>query len=223
MFSEALREIKWPYFKTYCCCPECPIKANDFGYTVGYCIWWSCVGVVASDQLLVGERRNNHSTFAEATYLQADALLRYVDQLCFIVFSIYAIGDCIKGPMLAHKAEDEGIICVEGLAGGPVHIDYNCVPSVIYTHPEVGWVGKTEENLKEENVPYKVGKFPFSANSRAKTNGMLRCLVEQLFLVREGKKWRKVTLWNCESVPEYRCVSSFGTEREFCSAEVSCV
>lgn len=65
-------------------------------------------------------------------------------------FSIYAIGDCIQGPMLAHKAEDEGIICVEGMCGGAVHIDYNCVPSVIYTHPEVAWVGKTEEMLKEE-------------------------------------------------------------------------
>ncbi|KAL2102593.1 hypothetical protein ACEWY4_001761 [Coilia grayii] len=83
--------------------------------------------------------------------------------------SIYAIGDVIAGPMLAHKAEDEGIICVEGMAGSTPHIDYNCVPSVIYTHPEVAWVGKTEEQLKEEGVPYNVGKFPFAANSRAKT------------------------------------------------------
>lgn len=87
-----------------------------------------------------------------------------------VVPSIYAIGDCIHGPMLAHKAEDEGIITVEGIAGGAVHIDYNCVPSVIYTHPEVGWVGKTEEDLKKEGINYKVGKFPFMANSRAKTN-----------------------------------------------------
>nr|XP_031535456.1 dihydrolipoyl dehydrogenase, mitochondrial [Vicugna pacos] len=84
--------------------------------------------------------------------------------------NIYAIGDVVAGPMLAHKAEDEGIICVEGMAGGAVHIDYNCVPSVIYTHPEVAWVGKSEEQLKEEGVEYKVGKFPFAANSRAKTN-----------------------------------------------------
>uniref|UniRef100_A0A5S6R3C1 Dihydrolipoyl dehydrogenase n=1 Tax=Trichuris muris TaxID=70415 RepID=A0A5S6R3C1_TRIMR len=82
--------------------------------------------------------------------------------------SIYAIGDCIRGPMLAHKAEDEGILCVEGMNGGPVHIDYNCIPSVIYTHPEVAWVGKSEEQLKQEGVKYKVGKFPFLANSRAK-------------------------------------------------------
>lgn len=70
--------------------------------------------------------------------------------LCFPECSIYAIGDVVAGPMLAHKAEDEGIICVEGMAGGAVHIDYNCVPSVIYTHPEVAWVGKNEEQLKEE-------------------------------------------------------------------------
>ena len=70
--------------------------------------------------------------------------------IVFVLGSIFAIGDCIHGPMLAHKAEDEGIVCVEGIAGGPVHIDYNCVPSVIYTHPEVAWVGKTEEDLKAE-------------------------------------------------------------------------
>lgn len=90
--------------------------------------------------------------------------------ICLRFFSIYAIGDVIHGPMLAHKAEDEGIICVEGLKGGHGHIDYNCVPSVVYTHPEVAWVGKTEEQLKAEGVEYKVGKFPFMANSRAKTN-----------------------------------------------------
>uniref|UniRef100_A0A673XFJ9 Dihydrolipoyl dehydrogenase, mitochondrial n=1 Tax=Salmo trutta TaxID=8032 RepID=A0A673XFJ9_SALTR len=94
--------------------------------------------------------------------------------------SIYAIGDVIAGPMLAHKAEDEGIICVEGMAGGGVHIDYNCVPSVVYTHPEVAWVGKTEEQLKEEGIPYKVGKFPFAANSRAKTNADTDGLVKIL-------------------------------------------
>lgn len=87
-----------------------------------------------------------------------------------IVPNIHAIGDVIHGPMLAHKAEDEGIICVEGILGGPVHLDYNCVPSVVYTHPEVAWVGKSEEDLKKEGVEYKVGKFPYMANSRAKTN-----------------------------------------------------
>jgi len=97
-----------------------------------------------------------------------------------VIPNIFAIGDCIHGPMLAHKAEDEGIVCVEGIAGGPVHIDYNCVPSVIYTHPEVAWVGKTEEDLKNEGIEYKVGKFPFAANSRAKTNDETDGLVKVL-------------------------------------------
>jgi len=94
--------------------------------------------------------------------------------------NIYAIGDCIQGPMLAHKAEDEAIIACEGMVGGPVHIDYNCVPSVIYTHPEVAWVGKNEEDLKAEGVAYNVGKFPFAANSRAKCNNETDGLVKVL-------------------------------------------
>merc|ERR1712112_54457 len=94
--------------------------------------------------------------------------------------NIYAIGDCIAGPMLAHKAEDEAIIACEGMVGGPVHIDYNCVPSVIYTHPEVAWVGKNEEDLKAEGVAYNVGKFPFAANSRAKCNNETDGLVKVL-------------------------------------------
>jgi len=84
--------------------------------------------------------------------------------------SIYAIGDCVRGPMLAHKAEDEGAACVEQIFNGVSHVNYNAIPSVIYTHPEVAWVGKTEEQLKKEGVEYKAGKFPFMANSRARTN-----------------------------------------------------
>jgi len=84
--------------------------------------------------------------------------------------SILAIGDCIKGPMLAHKAEEDGIAAVELIASGFGHVDYNTVPSVVYTHPEVAWVGATEEDLKKKGVAYKVGKFPFIANSRARTN-----------------------------------------------------
>ncbi len=84
---------------------------------------------------------------------------------------IYAIGDCIPGPMLAHKAEDEGVICAEMLAGQSGHIDYDMVPGVVYTWPEVAGVGRTEEQLKEDGVPYRVGKFPFTANSRARSTG----------------------------------------------------
>ncbi len=83
---------------------------------------------------------------------------------------IWAIGDVIAGPMLAHKAEDDGTACIELIAGKAGHVDYNLVPGVVYTYPEVASVGKTEEQLKEAGVAYKVGKFPFMANSRAKTN-----------------------------------------------------
>ena len=83
---------------------------------------------------------------------------------------IYAIGDVIAGPMLAHKAEDEGIVAVEMIAGLKPHIDYDAIPAVIYTWPEVASVGKTEEELKAAGIAYKTGKFPFTANSRARTN-----------------------------------------------------
>ena len=84
------------------------------------------------------------------------------------VENIYAVGDVIKGPMLAHKAEEEGIAVAEIIAGQSGHVNYNVIPGVIYTSPEVAYVGKNEEQLKVENMPYKVGKFPFMANSRAK-------------------------------------------------------
>ncbi|HZS84223.1 MAG TPA: dihydrolipoyl dehydrogenase [Stellaceae bacterium] len=83
---------------------------------------------------------------------------------------IYAIGDVIAGPMLAHKAEDEGTVLVETLAGMRPHLDYDAIPAVIYTWPEVASVGKTEEELKSAGIAYKTGKFPFTANSRARTN-----------------------------------------------------
>jgi len=86
------------------------------------------------------------------------------------VENIYAIGDVIRGPMLAHKAEDEGVVVAEIIAGQSGHVNYNTIPSVIYTSPEVAAVGKTEDELKKENIKYKVGKFPFMANSRAKVN-----------------------------------------------------
>ncbi len=96
--------------------------------------------------------------------------------------SIYAIGDVVAGPMLAHKAEEEGIACVENLMGKAGHVNYDTIPGVIYTHPEVASVGKTEEELKAAGVKYKLGKFPFLANSRAKANddadGQVKILVD---------------------------------------------
>ncbi|HTP77867.1 MAG TPA: dihydrolipoyl dehydrogenase [Rhizomicrobium sp.] len=82
---------------------------------------------------------------------------------------IWAIGDCREGPMLAHKAEDEAVACAERIAGKAGHVNYDAIPAVVYTAPEVASVGKTEEELKSAGIAYKVGKFPFTANARAKT------------------------------------------------------
>jgi len=95
---------------------------------------------------------------------------------------VYAIGDVIAGPMLAHKAEEEGVALAEILAGQSGHVNYETVPGIVYTWPEVAAVGKTEEQLKEAGVAYKVGKFPFSANSRARvaaqSEGMVKILAD---------------------------------------------
>merc|ERR1712070_557216 len=95
---------------------------------------------------------------------------------------VYAIGDVIAGPMLAHKAEEEGVALMEMLAGKEGHVNYDCIPGVVYTHPEVASVGKTEQALKEEGVKYNVGKFPFIANSRARcanaSDGLVKILAD---------------------------------------------
>ena len=99
------------------------------------------------------------------------------------VKNIYAIGDVIVGPMLAHKAEDEGIAVAENIAGQSGHVNYNTIPGVIYTTPEVASIGQTEEQLKEKNIKYKIGKFSFMANSRAKaiddSEGFVKILADE--------------------------------------------
>jgi len=98
------------------------------------------------------------------------------------VEGIYAIGDCIRGPMLAHKAEDEGVAAAEIISGESGHVNYDVIPGIVYTWPEVASVGKTEEQLKEEGVDYRIGKFPFSANGRARaaneTDGFVKLLAD---------------------------------------------
>ena len=99
------------------------------------------------------------------------------------VVNVYAIGDVIEGPMLAHKAEDEGIAVAEIIAGQSGHVNYDIIPGVIYTAPEVASVGKTEEELTEANIEYKIGKFTFMANSRAKAiddaEGFVKILADE--------------------------------------------
>ena len=102
------------------------------------------------------------------------------DRLKTNVEGIYAIGDCTYGPMLAHKAEEEGIAIAQSIAGQWGHVNYAIIPGVVYTDPEVAGVGKNEEELKDAGISYKVGKFPMSANSRARTNHQTEGMVKVL-------------------------------------------
>ena len=99
------------------------------------------------------------------------------------VDNIYAIGDVVPGPMLAHKAEEEGVACVEIIKGQKTHVNYDSIPAIVYTNPEIASVGKTEEQLKESKTEYKIGKFPFMANGRALTTssseGFVKILVDK--------------------------------------------
>jgi len=91
------------------------------------------------------------------------------EHYCTTAEGVYAIGDCVPGPMLAHKAEDEGVACVEMIAGQHAHVNYDAIPGIVYTWPEVAAVGATEQKLKDAGVEYRAGTFPFTANSRART------------------------------------------------------
>jgi len=133
----------------------------------------------------IGRRPYTGGLGLEELGIETDRLGRVVvgDHFNTKVPSIFAIGDVIEGPMLAHKAEEEGIACVENLAGFSGHVNYDAIPGVIYTFPEVGTVGKTEDELKEEGVEYSTGVFPFSANSRARavdqSEGLVKILTEK--------------------------------------------
>ncbi len=106
-----------------------------------------------------------------------------VDEACRTNLpGVWAVGDVVRGPMLAHKAEEEGVAVAERIAGQHGHVDFGLIPYVIYTNPEIAWVGKTEQQLKEQGVPYKAGTFPFLANGRARalgdTTGMVKFLAD---------------------------------------------
>jgi len=117
----------------------------------------------------VGRKPNTSDVFAEDSGINLDEKgFISVDHNCQTsVKNIWAIGDVVRGPMLAHKGSEEGIMVAERIAGKHAEMNYDLVPSVIYTHPEIAWVGKNEEELKNDNIEYKVGKFPFAASGRA--------------------------------------------------------
>ena len=131
--------------------------------------------VLEADRVLVavGRRPYTEGLSLENAGLSTDERGRIpVDEhLRTRVPHIYAIGDVVRGPMLAHKASEEGIAAVEHMARGFGHVDYQAIPSVVYTHPEIAAVGYTEEELKAQGIPYKVGKFPYSASGRARAMG----------------------------------------------------
>lgn len=138
------------------------------------------------DKLIVsiGRVPNTIGLNAEAVGLQLDergAIV--VDADCKTNLpGVWAVGDVVRGPMLAHKAEEEGVAVAERIAGQHGHVNFNTVPWVIYTHPEIAWVGRTEQQLKDEGVAYKAGTFPFLANGRARalgdTTGMVKFLAD---------------------------------------------
>ncbi|KGQ21024.1 dihydrolipoyl dehydrogenase [Thermus filiformis] len=140
--------------------------------------------VLEADRVLVavGRRPYTEGLHLEAAGLATDEKGRIpVDEhLRTRLPHIYAIGDVIRGPMLAHKASEEGIAAVEHMVTGYGHVDYQAIPSVVYTHPEVAGVGYTEEELKAQGIPYKVGKFPYSASGRARAMGETEGFVKVL-------------------------------------------
>ncbi len=123
------------------------------------------------DKLLVavGRRAATKGLLAEGTGVQLNERGQVVvDEHCHTgAEGVWAVGDCVRGPMLAHKGFEEGIAVAELIAGLPGHVNYDTLPNVIYTEPEIAWVGKTEEQLKAEGIPYKAGSFPFAAVGRA--------------------------------------------------------
>ena len=134
-----------------------------------------------------GSRRRGRAPYTEGLGLedagvQIDNKRRILidDHFRTNVKGIYAIGDVVRGPMLAHKAEDEGVAAAEIIAGKAGHVNYGVIPNVIYTYPEVASVGQTEEELKEAGIAYNVGKFPFTANGRAKVNRQVEGFVKFL-------------------------------------------
>jgi dihydrolipoamide dehydrogenase len=134
----------------------------------------------------VGRRPNTVGLNAEAAGVQINKLgqVEVNDHLQTSASNIYAIGDVVRGAMLAHKAEEEGVMVAELIAGQKPHIDYNLIPNVIYTWPEVASVGKTEEQLKEEGILYKSGQFPMRALGRARasmdTDGFVKILADKI-------------------------------------------
>jgi dihydrolipoamide dehydrogenase len=141
---------------------------------------------ISCDRVLVAVGRvpNTHKLGLESVGIETDSRGRIPVDEHFQTSAphVFAIGDVIAGPMLAHKAEEEGIACVERIVNGHGHVNYEAIPGIVYTHPEIASVGRIEEQLKDAGIDYKVGKFPFMANGRARamgsTDGFVKILAD---------------------------------------------
>ncbi|MBK9133603.1 MAG: dihydrolipoyl dehydrogenase [Betaproteobacteria bacterium] len=162
------------------------IKSDKKGVSVAYADAKGAAQTLAVDKLIVSIGR-----VANTTGLNAEAVGLTLDERGAIVVDaecrtnlpgVWAVGDVVRGPMLAHKAEEEGVAVAERIAGQHGHVDFNTIPWVIYTSPEIAWVGETEQQLKARGAAYKAGTFPFMANGRARalgdTTGMVKFLAD---------------------------------------------
>ena len=161
------------------------VKKDKKGLNIQYTVSDKSSKTLECDRLIVsiGRVANTAGLNAEGAGLKLDRGFVAVDGECRTNLpGVWAIGDVVRGPMLAHKGEEEGVAVAERIAGQQPHVDLNTIPWVIYTTPEIAWVGKTEQQLKAEGVEYRAGAFPFSANARARalgdTSGMVKFLAD---------------------------------------------
>jgi len=162
------------------------ITKGDNNVTVEYADSTGAAQTVTFDRLIVsiGRVPNTNGLGFESVGLQLDerGFIAVDDECRTGVPGIWAVGDVVRGPMLAHKAEEEGVAVAERIAGQHGHVNFNTIPWVIYTSPEIAWVGRTEEQLKKDGVAYKAGTFPFMANGRARalgdTTGMVKVIAD---------------------------------------------
>jgi dihydrolipoyl dehydrogenase len=162
------------------------VKASKKSVVIQYIAGDKSSKSLEVDRLIVsiGRIPNTTGLNAEAVGVKLDRGFIAVDAECRTgVPGVWAIGDVVRGPMLAHKGEEEGVAVAERIAGQKPHVDFNTIPWVIYTTPEIAWVGKPEQQLRAEGVPYRAGSFPFSANARARALGDTAGFVK--FLARE--------------------------------------
>jgi dihydrolipoamide dehydrogenase len=184
--KEAAKQFKKQGLKIELGVKIAEVKADKAGVTVSYADAKGGAQLLEVDKLIVsiGRVANTIGLNGEAVGLKLDerGAIQVDDECKTNLPNVWAVGDVVRGPMLAHKAEEEGVAVAERIAGQHGHVNFNTIPWVIYTSPEIAWVGKTEQQLKAEGVAYKAGQFPFLANGRARalgdTNGFVKMLAD---------------------------------------------